>query len=65
MCIRDSYVIGAGGISSEVVLEKALTVHVETRGLMRGVIVGRAFLEGKLSLGVMKRYACQEDHRVS
>lgn len=59
------YVIGAGGISSEVVLEKALMAHVETRGLMKGVIVGRAFLEGKLSLGVMKRYACQEDHRVS
>lgn len=58
------HVIGAGGVSSEVVLERARRAHAETKGLVKGVIVGRAFLEGKLSLGVMKRYACQEDHRV-
>ncbi|ACM23705.1 MULTISPECIES: 1-(5-phosphoribosyl)-5-((5-phosphoribosylamino)methylideneamino)imidazole-4-carboxamide isomerase [Thermotoga] len=58
-------VIAAGGISSERSLEEALEVHRRTNGLLKGVIVGRAFLEGTLTVEVMKRYACQENNSVS
>ena len=58
-------VIAAGGISSENSLKRALEVHRETGGLLKGVIVGRAFLEGTLTVEVMKRYARQENNSVS
>jgi phosphoribosylformimino-5-aminoimidazole carboxamide ribotide isomerase len=50
-------VFAAGGISSENSLKTAQRVHTETNGLLKGVIVGRAFLEGILTVEVMKRYA--------
>ncbi|PLV56076.1 1-(5-phosphoribosyl)-5-((5-phosphoribosylamino)methylideneamino)imidazole-4-carboxamide isomerase [Thermotoga sp. SG1] len=58
-------VIAAGGISSERSLKEALEVHRRTNGLLKGVIVGRAFLGGTLTVEVMKRYACQKNNSVS
>ncbi|PLV59789.1 1-(5-phosphoribosyl)-5-((5-phosphoribosylamino)methylideneamino)imidazole-4-carboxamide isomerase [Thermotoga sp. KOL6] len=58
-------VIAAGGISSETSLKKALEIHKRTNGLLEGVIVGRAFLEGILTVEVMKKYARQEDNSLS
>ncbi|MGJ8454455.1 1-(5-phosphoribosyl)-5-((5-phosphoribosylamino)methylideneamino)imidazole-4-carboxamide isomerase [Pseudothermotoga sp. U03pept] len=50
-------VIAAGGISSERSLRRAQGLYIKTAGRFKGVIVGRAFLEGVLSIEVMKSYA--------
>ncbi|MGQ9856566.1 MAG: 1-(5-phosphoribosyl)-5-((5-phosphoribosylamino)methylideneamino)imidazole-4-carboxamide isomerase [Fervidobacterium sp.] len=52
------HVIAAGGISSEKTLAIAQRLYIETNGMFKGVIVGRAFMEGVLDVEVMKRYAC-------
>jgi len=50
-------VIAAGGISSERSLRKAQELYIKTAARFKGVIVGRAFLEGVLTIEVMKEYA--------